>query len=106
VKILLDECLPKRLAHLLAGHEVFTVRQMNWPGLSNGRLLAVANPQFDVFVTVDQNLVRQQDLAGLRIAVIVLRARTNKIEDLDPLVPKVLQLLPSVQPGTVTFLPQ
>src|SRR5664279_302651 len=65
------------------------IRQMNWLGLSNGRLLAVANSQFEVFVTVDKNLVRQQDLTGLRIAVIVLRARSNKIDDLGPLVPQV-----------------
>jgi len=105
VKVLLDECLPKRVARLLVGHEVITVRQMNWLGLSNGRLLAVANPQFDVFLTVDKNLVRQQDLTSLRIAVIVLRSRSNKIEDLGPLVPQVLALLASVQPGTVTFVP-
>ena len=105
MRILLDECLPKRVARLLAGHEVITVRQMNWLGLSNGRLLAVADPQFEVFLTVDKNLVRQQDLTGLRIAVIVLRARSNKIEDLGPLVPRVLVLLASVQPATVTFVP-
>ena len=105
MKVLLDECLPKRVARLLVGHEVITVRQMNWLGLSNGRLLAVANPQFDVFLTVDKNLVRQQDLTGLRIAVVVLRSRSNKIEDLGPLVPQVLALLASVQPGTVSFVP-
>jgi predicted nuclease of predicted toxin-antitoxin system len=105
VKILLDECLPKRIARLLAGHEVVTVRQMNWLGLSNGRLLAVANPQFEVFLTVDKNLVREQDLTGLQIAVIALRARSNKIEDLSPLVPQALTLLSSVQPGTVTVIP-
>ena len=105
MKILLDECLPKRLAGLLVGQEVFTVRQMNWLGLSNGRLLFAANPRFDVFLTVDKNLVRQQDLTGLRIAVVVLRARTNTIEDLGPLVPLLLPLLASVQPGTVTSLP-
>ena len=105
MKILLDECLPKRLTRLLADHEVSTVRKMNWLGLSNGRLLVAANPHFDIFLTVDKNLVRQQDLAGLRVAVIVLRARSNKIEDLGPLMPQVLLLLASIQPGTVTFLP-
>ena len=105
MRILLDECLPKRLAPLLAGHEVVTVRQMNWLGLSNGRLLAVANPQFEVLLTVDKNLVCQRDLADLRIAVIVLRAPSNKIEDLEPLVPQVLALLASLQPGTVTLVP-
>jgi hypothetical protein len=104
VKVLLDECLPKRLAGLLVGHEVFTVRQLNWLGLTNGRLLLAANPQFDVFLTVDKNLVSQQNLTGLRIAVIVLRARSNKIEDLGPLVPQLLPLLASVQPSTVTFV--
>ena len=105
MRILLDECLPKRLALLLAGHEVLTVRQMNWLGLSNGRLLEVANSQFAVFLTVDRNLVTQQDLTGLRIAVIVMRARSNKIEDLGPLVPQVLALLASLQSGTVAFIP-
>ncbi len=105
MKILLDECLPRRLTQLLTGHEVFTVRQMNWQGLSNGRLLLAANPQFEIFLTVDQNLVRQQDLTGLRIAVVVLRARSNKLEDLSPLVPQLLSRLKSLQPGTVTFLP-
>ena len=106
MKILLDECLPKRLTQLLADHEVSTVRQMNWLGMSNGRLLVAANPHFDVFLTVDKNLVRQQDLTGLRIAVIVLRARSNKIEDLGQLMPQVLLILASVQPSTVTFLPR
>jgi hypothetical protein len=78
---------------------------MNWLGLSNGRLLEVANSQFAVFLTVDRNLVTQQDLTGLRIAVIVLRARSNKIEDLGPLVPQVLALLASLQSGTVAFIP-
>lgn len=105
MRILLDECLPKRLARLLPGHEVLTVREMNWLGLSNGRLLAVANARFDVLLTVDKNLVRPQDLAGLRIAVIVLRARSNKVEDLGPLVPQVLARLASAQPATVTLIP-
>ena len=99
--ILLDECLPHRLARLLAGHEVKTSRQMNWQGLSNGRLLAAADPHFDVFLTVDKNLVQQQRIEGLRLAVIVLHAPSNKIEDLSPLVPQILALLPALQPGQV-----
>ena len=99
--ILLDECLPKRLARLLVGHEVKTSRQMNWHGLSNGKLLAAADPHFDVFLTVDKNLVQQQVIEGLHLAVIVLSAPSNKIEDLSPLVPKVLALLPTLKPGQV-----
>jgi len=104
MKVLLDECLPKRFAKLLPDHEVRTTRQMNWHGLSNGRLLRTCDPSFDVFITVDKNLVQEQDLRQLRIAVIVLRARSNKIEDLSPLAPAVLTLLQSLKPGTVSFV--
>jgi len=83
MRILLDECLPVRLAGLLSGHDVQTVRQLNLLGLSNGKLLAAAEPQIDVFLTVDKNLVHQQQLSGNRLAVIVLRAKSNTIEDLS-----------------------
>ena len=102
--ILLDECLPRRLARLLSGYEVKTSRQMDWHGLSNGKLLAAADTQFEVFITVDKNLVLQQSLAGFRIAVVVLRARSNKIEDLSPLVPEVVALLPALKPGQVVMV--
>ncbi len=92
-----------RLAKLLPGHDVRTVRRMNWLGLSNGRLLDAA-ADFDLFITVDKNLVNQQHLAGRRLAVIVLRVRSNKIEDISPLVPQVMALLADLKPGTVTVV--
>ena len=103
MKILLDECLPRRLARLLPGHDVRTVRQMNWVGLGNGRLLDAA-ADFDVFITVDKNLVKQQEIAGRSLAVIVLRVRSNKIEDISPVVPQVIAVLADVKPGTVTVV--
>jgi predicted nuclease of predicted toxin-antitoxin system len=103
MKILLDECLPLRLAKLLPEHQVQTVRQMNWLGLSNGRLLNAAG-DFDLFITVDKNLVKQQQLAGRRLAVIVLRVRSNKIEDISPLMPQIIALLADLKPGTVTLV--
>lgn len=103
MKILLDECLPKRLGNLLPGHDVRTVRQMNWLGLSNGRLLDAAI-DFDAFITVDKNLVKQQQLAGRRLAVIVLRVRSNKIEDIAPLVPQMIALLTHLNQGAVEIL--
>jgi predicted nuclease of predicted toxin-antitoxin system len=102
--ILLDECLPRRLARLLPGHDVRTVRQMNWLGLGNGRLLDAA-ADFDVFITVDKNLVKQQQIAGRSLAVIVLRVQSNKIEDISPVVPRVIAVLADVKPGTVMVLP-
>lgn len=62
MKILLDECLPKKLANLLTGYEGKTVTQCGWSGLKNGELLKVAQEQFDVFLTVDKNLPNQQSL--------------------------------------------
>lgn len=99
MKILLDECLPRRLGRLLVGHEVRTVREMGWLGLSNGRLLDAA-AKFEVFLTVDKNLVKQQHLEGRLLAVVVLRAPSNKIEDLAPLVPKVMACLGGIAPGS------
>ena len=104
MKVLLDECLPKRFAELLPGHEVRTTRQMNWHGLSNGKLLSACDLDFDVFITVDKNLIKEQDLQQRRVAVIVLRARSNKIEDLSPLAAAVLAILQSVKPSTVSFV--
>ena len=101
MRVLLDECLPKRLARLLVGHVVQTLGQMNWFGLTNGNLLAAADLQFEVFLTVDKNIVHQQSLSGFHNAVVVLRARSNKIEDLAPLVPQVLALLPTLKSGQV-----
>ena len=103
MKILLDECLPKRMAKLLPGHDVKTVGQMNWLGLTNGRLLDAA-ADFDLFITVDKNLVKQQQLDGRRLSVIVLRVRSNKIEDISPLVPQILTVLTDHKPATVTVL--
>jgi predicted nuclease of predicted toxin-antitoxin system len=90
VKILLDECVDWRLARDLVGHEVKTARQMGWATITNGELLALASKHFDVFVTVDRNLAWQQNLSAFSIAVIVLRARSNRLADLRPLVPRLL----------------
>jgi hypothetical protein len=89
---------------LLTGHEVKTARQMNWDGLSNGNLLAAANPHFDAFITVDNNLVHEQKIEGLRLAVAVLRARSNKLEDLSSHVPELLATLPLLKPGQVAVI--
>lgn len=103
MKILLDECLPMRLAKSLPGHDVRTVRQMNWLGLSNGHLLDIAG-EFDLFITVDKNLVNQTKFAARRLAVIVLRVRSNTIENISPLLPQLIASLADLKPGTVTVV--
>jgi predicted nuclease of predicted toxin-antitoxin system len=82
VKILLDECVPKRLGRFLTEHDVITTPQAGWTGITNGELLNRASGDFDVFVTVDRNLAFQQNLTKLPLPVIVIHARSNKLKDL------------------------
>ena len=86
MKILLDECLDQRFRAELPGHEVSTVQEAGWAGTKNGDLLKLAQERFDVFVTVDRNLSFQQNLPSFRIRVIVLSAKTNRLQDLRALV--------------------
>jgi hypothetical protein len=84
---------------MLTGHEVVTVQEAGWSGLTNGRLLSVAQHEIDCLFTADQSVVYQQTLPRFEISVIVLRAQTNRLEDLAPLIPRALRLLPDLQPG-------
>lgn len=72
--------------------------------MDNGRLLALAATQFDVFVTADRNLSFQQNVTGLEIAVIALHAKTNRLADLKPLVPRLLQAIDAARPGEVQLV--
>lgn len=99
MRLLLDESLPRRLGLLLTGHDVVSVADAGWSGLTNGRLLGVAQQEFDCLLTADRSLVYQQSLSRFEISVLVLRARTNRLEDLAPLVPRVLEVLPTLRPG-------
>ncbi|HVU22719.1 MAG TPA: hypothetical protein VHE13_01255 [Opitutus sp.] len=101
---MLDECLPRKLGQLLVGHEVSTVPQAGWAGVVNGQLLQRITGNFDAFITVDQNLPAQQKTAALTFGVIVLRAPTNRLPDLAPLVPEILSALRSLRPGQLVVI--
>lgn len=101
MRILLDECVPRRFRRQLQGHEVRTVPEMGWASFENGVLLAVASGKFDVLVTTDQRLKYQQNVARFQIAVVVLVARRNKLEFLVPLVPQLMKVLEKIKPGEV-----
>ncbi|MCH7988902.1 MAG: DUF5615 family PIN-like protein [Planctomycetes bacterium] len=102
MKILLDECIDRRFAAELPGHAVETVPAVGWAGKSNGELLSLAHDVFDVFITVDQNLVFQKNIVNFDIAVLVLHAPTNRLVDLIPLVKNILSSLSTVQSGQVS----
>ncbi|MFL4969607.1 MAG: DUF5615 family PIN-like protein [Xanthobacteraceae bacterium] len=104
MKVLLDECIDWRLARDIAGHDVKTARQMGWTAIENGALLTLAAQHFDIFITVDRNLSFQQNLDTLPIAVVVLRAKTNRIADLRPLVPNLLAAIESAVTGDLKFI--
>ena len=99
MKLLLDECVDRRFGKELQGHFVMTVPQMGWATIKNGELLVLAEKEFDVFITVDRNLSFQQNLNKFNIAVLVLRAQSNRLADLKPLAPKILSMLPMLTKG-------
>lgn len=104
MKILLDECVPRKFKRELPG-DVSTVSQRGWASITNGRLIALAETEFDVFITVDKGIQHQQRLASASLGFIVLRARSNRLPDLLPLVPQVLQVLTTINAGDVVQVP-
>ena len=106
MKLLLDENLPHQLRHELPGHDCFTVAYMSWSGIENGELLALAAAAgFGALLTKDANLPYEQNLKDLPMAVVMLRAVTNDIEDIRPLLPALLQALTRLSPKQVTRVP-
>lgn len=104
MKIFIDECVDWRLSRSLAGHETKTAKQMGWTEIKNGQLLTLAAREFDVFLTVDQNLQHQQNIESYDIAVLVMRAKSSKISDLQLLAPEILEALPTLTAGTVRVI--
>ena len=101
MRILIDENLPRKLAGHMDGHDCRTVSECGWSGTKNGALLALADPAFDVLLTLDKNLPYQQDLKTVRIAVLIIRARSNRMQDLVGLIPECLAVLKRIQPRQV-----
>jgi hypothetical protein len=105
MRVLLDECLPRKLGRLLVGHQVSTVPQAGLASLKNGALLARAAGRFDVLITIDQSLPSQQNLLAAGVAVVMLDAVSNRLDALTPLVPEILTMLPSVVTGQIYRIP-
>jgi hypothetical protein len=99
MKVLLDECVPRKLRRELTGHEVVTVTEHGWSGVKNGELLALAEAEFDLFLTVDRNLKYQQNLKTFNIGIILLVARNNRLKTLLPLMPEVREVLENIKTG-------
>jgi predicted nuclease of predicted toxin-antitoxin system len=105
VKILLDECIDRKLAsEFPPNYSIKTVHQMRWTGLKNGELLRQAEVEFEVFITVDRNLAFQQHLPKFDIAVLVLHTVSNRLADLKLLIPQILNTLPVLNKGQVSVI--
>ena len=104
MRVLLDGNVPSKLAKLLSGHDARTIHQEGWSNLSNGALLDAASNKYAVFVTLDQNLSYQQNLRDRPLAVIVLRARSNRLEHVELLVPALLKAIPIARKGEATIV--
>ena len=101
MRILLDESVPERIGDLLDGHGWSSVRREGWAGLKNGKLLATAASAFDVLLTADKNMEFEQNLSTLPMAIVVMRAHSNRVEDLSKGMLAVLQALQTLQPKTL-----
>jgi len=101
MKLLLDECAPRRLKNYFVGHDVSTIEQAGFKGLKNGNLLRAADGKFEVLITVDKNIEYQQNTAALPLAIVILAAASNRLESLLPLIPDALKVLETIKTGDV-----
>jgi len=100
MKLLLDECLPRKLKNHLPGHECHTVPEAGWAGKKNGELLVLAeNSGFEVFLTLDRGLEYEQNLKRRGIAIVLIAAESSQLADLLPRMPAVLDVVRSIRAG-------
>ena len=105
MRVLLDECIPRKLKSSLTGHECRTVPEEGLAGKRNGELLSLAErAAFDVFLSVDRGIAFQQSLQSRRIAVLLVRAQSNRLADLLTHVPEILKRLESLRHGEVVVV--
>ena len=104
MKILLDECLPRRLVRDLNRYSVTTVPRQGWAGKKDSELIALAESEFDVFITLDSNLIFQQNLEIFNVYVIVLHAANSRYETLVHLIPDVMEAIEASRPGKISLI--
>ena len=88
MKILLDECVTKHIKPYLSDYEIYTIREMEWSGIKNGKLMQLCvEHSFDILLTIDKNLQYQQNLDRYPVVIVVLNSFTSKVDDLVVLLP-------------------
>ena len=105
MRILLDECVNPRVKAAFPNHEARTVMDMTWQGATNGELLALAEANnFHVFVTIDQSLRYQQNLAARKLGFVVVKVPDNNIKFYRPLFSELNKAAESVKAGQVIHI--
>jgi|SRR5215469_15660812 len=106
MRVSIDECAPKALKKYLVthGHECRTVQEAGWSGKQNGELLTLAEASFDALVTVDTSLRYQQNLAGRKIAIVVLQSSSNRLDHLRQYFPICVSALDKIKQGEVVLV--
>jgi predicted nuclease of predicted toxin-antitoxin system len=105
MRVLLDENISHTLRQQLTPHDVFTARYMNWLGVQNGQLLQQAiDAGFEVFVTLDKVLYKQERLAGRPIAVVLIHAHSSDMKHITPLVPEIVIAISHTKKGELTVV--
>ena len=106
MRVLLDENLDWRLVRYFdAKFQVTTVSRQGWKGMRNGELLERATAAFDALVTMDRGIEHQQNLRKYTISVVLISAKSNRIEDIRPAMLRVNEVLREVQPGQIIHVP-
>jgi len=97
MRILLDECVPWPMHKLLSNHQCITVQHRGWGGIKNGQLLQRAEAEFGLFITSDQNIRYQQNLAGRRIPILELS--TNDLRRILAAAAQIQNAAETIKPG-------
>ena len=106
MRVLLYENMDRRLKPYFApDFVVVTVKERGWAGKTNGELLRAAEREFDALVTMDRSIEHQQELARLRLGIVLVTARSNRRQDVEPAMPAVNEALREVGPGTLLRIP-
>ena len=102
MRVLLDENLDWRLVRYFdTDFQVTTVSQQGWKGMRNGELLRRASKTFDVLITMDKGIEHQQNLRKYTISIILISAKSNRLQDIQPAMRRVNQVLRTLEPGQV-----
>jgi len=103
MRVLFDENVPRKLKWQIEA-EVVTVPEMGWGGVKNGKLLKLAQVEFDVLLTLDKGMRHQQNLTGLEISLILVSSVSSDVDDLLPLVPSINRVLKNVKVGQIILV--